>query len=122
MERCRRIRSLAAGLENPDKMKTPCKTEKFPGFTLIELLVVIGIIATLSAVAMPAIQNALMAGKITRATNDARQIVTTLRLYSQDHEGAFPDGQEINSANDAFRQLFPDYTQVESIFAEPPSA
>jgi hypothetical protein len=45
----------------------------------------------------------------------------TLRLYSQDHGGSFPSGQDLNTSNDAFRTLFPDYTQVEAIFAEPTS-
>jgi type II secretory pathway pseudopilin PulG len=109
-------------LGKPRQMKTPCKTKKFPAFTLIELLVVIGIIATLTAVAMPAISAAMMAGKIARATSDARQVGLTLRQYAQDHSGEFPAGQDINSSNDAFRTLFPDYTQVEAVYAEGPSA
>ena len=102
-------------------MKTPCKTKKFPAFTLIELLVVIGIIATLTAVAMPALTSSMMTGKIARATSDARQVGMTLRLFAQDNGGAFPAGQDMNTANDAFRALFPDYTQVEAVFAESPS-
>ncbi len=94
---------------------------KSSAFTLIELLVVISIIAILASIASPALIGALKNGKITRATADARQVALSLRLYAQDHDGAYPSetsdtGEKIMNANDAFRCLFPNYLQNEKIF------
>jgi len=85
-------------------------------FSLIELLVVIAIIAMLTGIAATAITNAMITGRMTRATGDARQIFVAMRMYSGDHDGAFP-GAEASNANDAFRELFPTYMQVEANFA-----
>ncbi|MDB6173185.1 MAG: hypothetical protein JWL59_2496 [Chthoniobacteraceae bacterium] len=95
---------------------------KSPAFTLIELLVVISIIAILASIASPALIGALKNGKISRATADARQVALSLQLYAQDHDGAYPSersdtGENISSANDAFRCLFPNYLKNEKIFS-----
>lgn len=96
------------------------KTTHTPGinaaFTLIELLVVISIIAMLSGIALPAFNNALREARITRAAGDGRQIFLALKAYASDHEGAFP-GAEATNSNEAFRELFPAYIQVEANFA-----
>src|SRR5689334_9970771 len=99
--------------------KTPLSLN--PAFTLIELLVVISIIAILASIASPALINALRNGKITRAISDARQVGLALRMYAQDHDGAYPSGkndlgEELSTSNDAFRCLFPGYLQTEKIF------
>jgi prepilin-type N-terminal cleavage/methylation domain-containing protein len=85
-------------------------------FTLIELLVVIAIIAMLAGIALPAITQAQISARIVRATSDARQIFLALKGYSADHDGAFP-GAEAKTSNEAFRELFPTYMQVEANFA-----
>ena len=92
------------------------------GFTLIELLVVIAIIAIIAGMAAPALQNAMVSGRQTQATSNARQIGLAMKMYANDNDGAFPSaasepGESINTSNDAFRTLVPTYIDNESIFA-----
>ena len=56
-----------------------------------------------------------------KAVADARSVGLALRVYSNDHDGAFPNGKNeqnepIITSNDAFRSLFPTYIDNESIF------
>jgi prepilin-type N-terminal cleavage/methylation domain-containing protein len=97
-------------------MKT-CRKNPRSAFTLIELLVVIAIIAILAAVSFPALNGAMMQGKIAAATNSARQVGLGLRMYAQDNSGSYPNGHELKTSNDAFRELVPDYLQAETVFA-----
>lgn len=90
-------------------------------FTLIELLVVIAIIALLVGIAGPGLNMAMMSAKVTSATGNARQIGLALRGYAQDNDGAYPDSRDMTNSNEAFRELFPAYTQVESNFTVPGS-
>ena len=97
------------------------KTTLRAAFTLIELLVVISIIAILASIAAPVYQAAMLNGRIIRSVADARSIGLALRVYSNDNNGAFPNGkndhnEEINTSNDAFRSLFPTYLQNETVF------
>lgn len=85
------------------------KTQR--GFTLIELLVVITIIAILAGLAFPAFAKISEKGKITQAINNCKQIIISMRLYSGDNGGLYPDsdkslGGEAATSNDAFRVLF----------------
>ena len=95
-------------------------------FTLIELLVVITILGILASFALPALQNAQVAAQQPKALSNARQIVGSLRQYSADNDGKFPDTTTkadgsadtgtLTTSNQAFRQLFPNYLTSEQIF------
>ncbi len=61
-----------------------------PGFTLIELLVVIAIIAILAAILFPVFAQAREKARMTRCTNNFKQIGTALLAYLQDWDDAFP--------------------------------
>lgn len=89
-------------------MKTHIK-KTAQGFTLIELLVVITIIAILAGLAFPAFAKIQEKGKITQAINNCKQIIISVRLYSSDNGGLYPDSDKTDmptTANDAFRILF----------------
>jgi prepilin-type N-terminal cleavage/methylation domain-containing protein len=79
------------------------------GFTLLELLVVISIIASLTALAIPAIGKVQTAGHMATATSNAKNIVVALKTYAADHHGLYPDSDRAaapETSNDAFRLLF----------------
>ena len=85
------------------------KTRLKQGFTLIELLVVITIIAILASLSMGAIGKMQEKGQITKAINNCRQIILSIKLYSSDEGGRYPDQDATNpgsTANIAFRNLF----------------
>jgi hypothetical protein len=64
-------------------------------------------------------------GAQTKALSNAKQIGTALRLYAVDNNGVYPSytlengrptTSQVESSNDAFAQLMPDYLQSEDIF------
>ena len=61
------------------------------GFTLIELLVVIGIVGTLVALLLPAVQSAREAARRSSCTNRLRQLGVAMQNYVSAHH-AFPSG------------------------------
>ncbi len=60
------------------------------GFTLIELLIVVGIIAILSAIALPNFLEAQVRAKVSRAKSDMRSMATALEQYHVDWS-TYPD-------------------------------
>ncbi|WFB36408.1 type II secretion system protein [Kiritimatiellota bacterium B12222] len=66
-------------------------------FTLIEMLVVIAIIALLSSLLMPVINNALERGRITQCAQRLRSIHMGLVGYAADHGGTMPPPWGLNS-------------------------
>ena len=60
------------------------------GFTLIELMVVIGIIAILTALMMPALEQAREAGRKVVCAAQIRSAGLATAMYSMDHHGALP--------------------------------
>ena len=111
------------------------KTRLKQGFTLIELLVVITIIAILASLALPAFNGIQERGNITKGINNCRQIITSLKIYASDNNGAYPTAADDTQAtgtgtgtgaggksNDAFRKLFTEgVLTTESIFGCPAS-
>ena len=109
------------------------KTRLKQGFTLIELLVVITIIAILASLALPAFNGIQERGNVTKGINNCRQIITSLKIYASDNNGAYPTGAAANAdagggaaaagkSNDAFRKLFTEgILTTESIFGCPAS-
>jgi len=89
-------------------------------FTLIELLVVITIIAILAGIALPVYSTIQERGQQTKALANAKQVALALRLYAGDNSGTYPGGgideNAAANANEAFRELFPDYVNQEKIF------
>ena len=59
-------------------------------FTLIELLVVIAIIAILAGLVMPALGHAQAKGRTTECINNKKQVITSLRMYGNDHTSMIP--------------------------------
>lgn len=58
--------------------------------SLIELLVVISLVALLLAILLPALENARVAGRKTKALANGRSIVQGLHLYAADHRESLP--------------------------------
>jgi prepilin-type N-terminal cleavage/methylation domain-containing protein len=91
------------------------------GFTLIELLVVISIIAILAGIALPVFSQVQIKGAQTKDLSNGKQIALGLRLYAQDNNGIYPTtepvgGSSLTYANDAFRNIVPQYVPQEKIF------
>lgn len=97
------------------------------GFTLIELLVVITIIAILASLSGAAVQQVLKIGNQTRAVNNCRGIITTLKLFAARNQTQYPDtvlnpltGAVPQNANEAFHMLFQQHVATdERIFGCP---
>jgi len=80
-------------------------TSKFrQGFTIIELLVVIAVIAVLTAILLPAVQQAREAARRSQCANNLKQLALGCRIY-ENFYGRFPTG----SAN----QFLPDGNQTD---------
>ncbi|MEY2598739.1 MAG: hypothetical protein RLZZ142_998 [Verrucomicrobiota bacterium] len=85
-------------------MKRPIRSSTNAAFTLIELLVVITIIGILATLAPSAINGVLEKANQTKAVNGCRNVISALKLYASEHDGAFPSG---DTAADAFSKLLP---------------
>lgn len=60
------------------------------GFTLIELMIVVSVIATLAAVAVPKMANALRKAKEGQTKGNVGRIRSALSIYYADMEGQYP--------------------------------
>ncbi len=70
-----------------------------PGYTLIELMLVLAILATLTAVAMPAFSTYVNKVRITRAIPDVKGIAATLDAHKVDTNGLPQSLREIGYGN-----------------------
>ncbi len=66
--------------------------KRAPHFTLLELLVVMGIIAILVSLLVPAISLGREKARRIKCVGNLRQIGMALRIYGNDNEERFPDG------------------------------
>ncbi len=101
---------------------------KTSAFTLIELLVVIAIIAVLASIALPAFVSVQERAAQTKDLSNAKQIGLALKLYAGDNDGKYPTSApgatpsgtgalpDVTTANEAFRNLVPQYVPTEKIF------
>ncbi len=65
-------------------------TSRTQGFTLIELLVVISIIAILAGLGLKAFPAAIKKARLSESLSNAKQILTTLKLFATDNDGSYP--------------------------------
>jgi type II secretory pathway pseudopilin PulG len=63
-------------------------------FSLIELLTVIAIFVALGSLLSPALKNAIKSSRNMACINKQRHIGTAIFLYSEDHEGLYPTGED----------------------------
>ncbi len=93
-------------------------------FTLIELLVVITIIAILASIALPVFNGVTERANQTKDLSNAKQVGLALKLFAGDNNGNFPRNVDpddsasaaITTANQAYRELIPNYLTSETIF------
>ncbi|MFM9873101.1 MAG: prepilin-type N-terminal cleavage/methylation domain-containing protein, partial [Fimbriimonadaceae bacterium] len=101
---------------------------KVRGFTLIELLVVIAVIAILAAILFPVFAQAKVSAKGTAALSNAKQIGTSMFIYSADFDdyavlvGRLDDTAPVQYGTRGvypWAYLLQPYTKSSAIFHDP---
>lgn len=107
-------------------MKWPCQTS-VPGlgarnrgaFTLVEMLVVMAIIAVLAAFLLPALSNAKIKAKSVRCSNNVRQLMLAVSLYTGEGNSGYPYSSDPIVGTVWFRAIAPFYQNKEGIMLCP---
>ncbi len=112
---------------SPANLRLPTPWRGFRFRSILKALLGVFLLLCLAAVLLPLNSRTCVKGPQTQALAKAKQIGLALKLYAGDHDGIYPAGvnslgQTIVSSNDAYRDLFPTYTQSEKIFGNPLSA
>ena len=74
------------------------------GFTLIELLVVIAIIGVLGSIVFAPFNEARKKGRDGKRVAELKSLQSTLTLFSDDHDGCFPDSAAGAGANNSIQK------------------
>jgi hypothetical protein len=80
------------------------------------------VVPVVAGLAIPTFSKIAEKGKMTKAISNCRQIITSLRLYSPDSTGSYPDTvhPDVRTANEAFHYLFVEgQADNEMIFGAP---
>ncbi len=108
-------------------MRNDFRGLKTNGFTLIELLVAIAIIAIQSAMLLPALSKAREKARMARCISNLRQISFALELYADNYNGLYPyaagtiDWDQVDAVDGTYgwmQQLFP-YTKNKGVYKCP---
>lgn len=91
----------ASGGRPSDNMTTP-RSLAAParGFTIIELMVVVALIASLTALLIPALALVRQEARVLRSLSNQRQLATALHLYAESHRDCFPHFKPLGTSWD----------------------
>ncbi|MEW6160763.1 MAG: type II secretion system protein [Verrucomicrobiota bacterium] len=84
------ISTMTPARENAQNWHRSPKGDRGDAFTLIELLVVIAIVASLTALALPALNKGKEKVRMIKCISNLHQIGVGLKLYVDDHQDTFP--------------------------------
>lgn len=77
----------------PSKISHPIRLKEQPSlhaFTLIEMLTVVAVIGLLSALLLPAVQNAKSRSAAAKSISNLRQIGAGMNMFAAENDGSFP--------------------------------
>ncbi len=83
-----------------------------PGFTLVELMIAITIIGILMAIAIPAVNRTIIAGKQTAIRMEVNALEQAVDRYMQKYGDYPPDGSDWDVMSRHMRRLFPRMANV----------
>ncbi|MFG0263132.1 MAG: type II secretion system protein, partial [Novipirellula sp. JB048] len=78
-----------------------------PGFTLVEILVVITIIGILTAIAIPAINNAVRSARQTAIRMEINSLEQAVEKYREKYGDYPPDFSDVDVVTRHYRKIFP---------------